>query len=294
VAAFVLLGGNFVGYFMNVVRWKFIQSLIKTDLEFIQRVTFMLIPIAVITGLAMIIVGIKLKGKIYTWNAKDENPGETGEKPKVPWYALVSPVVPLAVILISTHVFKKPVDINAAIIIGMIYVTLTMGWRTKWKGMQELFNRSLFDAFANVSIVIGLFFGIGMVLNAAKQPELTSRIGAILQAVVPESPLGLIIVFGIIGPFFCMYRGPLNPWGLGAAVAGMLTGSTLPLGFLVAMFWIYDYYVGVGDPTASQVVWSTGYLEHPVRSYVLQALPYNVAFVLIGMIFAVMRFVVFA
>jgi hypothetical protein len=100
-----------------------------------------------------------------------------------------------------------------------------------------------------------------------------------------------VILFGLIGPILTLYRGPLNPWGLGAALAGILATTSLPLGILVAMFWLYDYFVGVNDPTASQVVWSIGYLQVSGGKYTRATIGFNLVYVLIGIIIAVCWFI---
>ena len=287
VAAHTLISGSFLGVFLNAARWKFIQSLVDADLAFIQRVALMLLGPGIVFSVIMIIVGIKLKGKVYSWAAES---GEAPKKPKVPWYTMISPVVPLILILISTFITKNPVDVNTCFIISMLYVVLTTGGKNQFKGGQDLFTRSLHDALSNSAIQVGLFFGIGMLLNAAKLPELLDPITGLINVIVPTSAVGVVLLFGLLGPFLTMYRGPLNPMGLGAAIAGILATSSIPLGVLVAMFWLYDYFVGVNDPTASQVVWSTGYLELPLKKYVLGVLPYNAAFVFVGMIIAVIRY----
>ena len=114
--------------------------------------------------------------------------------------------------------------------------------------MLDLVNKSAYDGFANVAVTVVLIMGIGMGLAAAKQEALLEPIKALLSSVVPSSPLPVILLFGVAGPFLTMYRGPLNPWGLGAALIGILLTTSLPLGLIVTLAWLYDYYVAVNDP----------------------------------------------
>jgi hypothetical protein len=87
-----------------------------------------------------------------------------------------------------------------------------------------------------------------------------------------------------------MYRGPLNPWGLGAALIGILLTTSLPLGLIVTLAWLYDYYVAVNDPTASQVTWACGYLQISVGKYTRGTFLVDAAAVLAGVILGVICF----
>ena len=89
-----------------------------------------------------------------------------------------------------------------------------------------------------------------------------------------------------------MYRGPLNPWGLGAALIGILLTTSLPIGLIVTLAWLYDYYVAVNDPTASQVTWACGYLQLTVGKYTRGTFLIDAVFVLIGVIMAVAFFMI--
>lgn len=288
ICSFVLLSASFLGYFFNVTRWNFIQGLFTIDgvshvsQEMVQSVALMLFIPGVIIAIALIIIGIKVKGKVFCWAAR--NPNVTNETKKVPLIALFSPIVPLVLVL----AFKW--DINTALLTGILFAMLTTQFSVRFKGSLALLNKSIFDGFANIGVTIILIMGIGMVIEAAGLEELRTPITSILTSIVPDSRLGIILLFGLIGPFLCVYRGPFNPWGLGGALASILIFSNINPGILVAMFWLYDYFVGVNDPTASQVQWANGYLQLGSDRYSIATAPAGILFCLIGIIIAVIRF----
>ena len=236
----------------------------------------------VIIAIALIIIGIKVKGKVFCWAAR--NPNVASDTKKVPLIALFSPIVPLVLVL----AFKW--DINTALLAGILFAMLTTQFSVRFKGSLALLNKSIFDGFANIGVTIILIMGIGMVIEAAGLEELRTPITSILTSIVPDSRLGIILLFGLIGPFLCVYRGPFNPWGLGGALASILILSNINPGILVAMFWLYDYFVGVNDPTASQVQWANGYLQLGSDRYSIATAPAGILFCLIGIIIAVIRF----
>ncbi len=283
IAGFTMLAGTSMGYYMNVARWTFIGNLVgleATDAIIRNTALMMMVPGAIIS-IALIIVGIKVKGPVFSWAAKR---GEEGRDSDVPIYAILAPIIPLVLVL----VFKW--DVNATLFLGMIYAILTTQWKYKFKGVFDLINKSAHDGFANIAVTMMLMMGIGMVLAAAKQEPLLNPIQSLLTSIVPNSAIGIIFLFGVLGPFLTMYRGPLNPWGLGAALLGILLTTKLPLGLIITLAWLYDYYVGINDPTASQVVWTCGQLQISVGKYTRATFLIDAVYVLIGVIIAVVVF----
>ncbi|MBE7722526.1 hypothetical protein [Lacrimispora indolis] len=284
IAAFVMLAGTSIGYFMNVARWTFIGNLVGLEASdpLVKNTAIMLIIPGIIISILLIVIGIKVKGPVFSWSA--EKKSVSANDSDVPLYAVLAPVIPLVLVM----AFKW--DVNTALIAGIIYAVLCTQWKVGFKGSLDLINKAAFDGFANVSVTIVIMMGIGMVLAAAKQELLLAPIQALLTKVVPTSPLMIILVFGAIGPFLTMYRGPLNPWGLGAALIGILLGTGLPIGLIVTLAWLYDYYVAVNDPTASQVTWACGYMQLGVGKYTRGTFLIDALFVLAGVILAVVFF----
>ena len=283
IAGFVMLAGTSFGYFMNVSRWTFIGNLVGLEATdpLIRNVAVLLMVPGIIISILLIVIGIRVKGPVFSWAAV--NPAAKAEK-DVPLYSILAPVVPLILVM----VFKW--DVNTSLIIGILYAILTTQWKCRFRGSLDLVNKAIFDGFGNVSITVVLMMGIGMVLAAAKQEQLLTPIQNLLTAVVPVNPLPVIIVFGLIGPFLTMYRGPLNPWGLGAALIGILLTTSLPLGLIVALAWLYDYYVAVNDPTASQVTWACGYLQLSIGKYTRGTCLVDALYVLVGVTMAVILY----
>lgn len=283
IAAFVMLAGTSFGYFMNVARWTFIGNLVGLEAgdPLIKNTAIMLIVPGIIISILLIVVGIKVKGPIFSWGAENKS-SDSGSD--VPIYAILAPIVPLILVLAFQW------NVNTALIFGIIYAILTTQWRVHFRGALDMVNKAAFDGFANVSVTIVIMMGIGMVLEAAKQELLLAPIQGLLTTIVPTAPLMIVLVFGVAGPFLTMYRGPLNPWGLGAALIGILLSTSLPVGLIVTLAWLYDYYVAVNDPTASQVTWACGYMQLSVGKYTRGTCLINALFVLVGVIMATVFF----
>lgn len=285
-AGAILLTSSFLGYLLNVARWKFIQSLVNADMAVIKEYAFMLLVPGVLIGFLMIIIGIKVKGPMFSWavNINSSTDDKKKNLAKVPLYSLITPILPLVLVLGFNW------DVNSSLIAAIIYAILTTQWRNKYRGVNDMLLKAIYDGFSNAAITSVLMFSIGMVVTAARHPKLVDPISEMLKMVVPNTSVGVVLFFGIIGPILTLYRGPLNPWGMGGALAGILATGHLPVGILVAMFWIYDYFVGVTDPTASQIAWAAGYLETTTWKLARSILPFSWLTAIVGMIIAVLKY----
>ena len=71
ICSFILLASSFLGYFFNVTRWAFIQGLFKVDgnpvvtIDLVKNVALILFIPGLIIAVGLIILGIKVKGKVF-------------------------------------------------------------------------------------------------------------------------------------------------------------------------------------------------------------------------------------
>ena len=178
IAAFVMLAGTSFGYFMNVARWTFIGNLVGLEAgdPLIKNTAVMLLVPGIIISVILIVVGIKVKGPVFSWAAEKKS---STRQDSAPLYSVFAPVIPLILVM----AFKW--DVNTALIAGIIYAVLCTQWKVRFKGSLDLINKAAFDGFANVSVTIVIMMGIGMVLAAAKQELLLAPIQELLTRVVP-------------------------------------------------------------------------------------------------------------
>ena len=161
----------------------------------------------------------------------------SGEKaPPVRWYAYLIPAVPLVLILVFGMAYVP------AFTAGFVYGTVVT-WRP---GGLNTATRSIVEGSASVIPALVLMLGIGMLLSAILGP---TRIGAgrywheaaalagmehewpvlthmkpLLALIVPGSFAAFVVTFGLLGPL-ALYRGPLNVWGLGYGIGGVLLAT---------------------------------------------------------------------
>jgi len=230
--------------------------------------------------LTLVLVGMAF---VRAWQARGL-PGEV-DQARLPWIALLTPVVPLVPVLIfsirnyfvpEAQRFEFP--IITALLLGIVYGLLTT-WRHGGGSLQTL-TRSVIDGIAAVAPALALLVGIGMVLNAMAGPpgaqswKVTTQIRPLLLAAVPRQPLLYVLVFGALAPL-ALYRGPLNLYGMGAGlVAAMYAANALPPAAIMAAFFSVGLLQGVSDPTNTHNVWVANNLGIDVQRILQVSLPY--------------------
>lgn len=295
VASGILLMGCFIGYAFNAARWTFFVTLFKfgDDVESLVTIQTVagfawkfVIP-AIIIAIAFVLIGCLRKPKLLCWAAPAPDSLKK-EYTKVPLISLLTPIVPVVLVL----VFKLQ-SVSIAFFIGIVYAIVTTQYKKKFKGGFGIITSACYDGFQSTALTVVLMFGVGILVTVAQLPQLSAPIGQIISAITPTTTIGFILLFGVLGPILTQYRGPMNPWGMGAALAKVLAAGTLSVPALMASFIAYDYVTGVSDATSSQVVWTAGTADTtPVRIQ-LGTLPFTWLTALIGVILGTIVFPVF-
>ena len=121
-----------------------------------------------------------------------------------------------------------------------------------------------------------LMIGIGMLLVAANTPQVQAAVTPLVASVAPRSPLAYVVLFGLLSPL-ALYRGPLNPYGVGIGVYTVLAAlHVLPAVALVAAVMAVVQVQNVCDPTNTQNVWVANFTGTGVERITRLLLPWQV------------------
>lgn len=293
VAAAVLLFGYFLGHQLNIARWQVVAELVNVPFLTVGKFAMVFLIPGIIVTLFMILFGLKFeKRRVFAWamplDAKvDKAVARKQNSLNVRWYAMLSPIVPLfCVLLLKMHIIT-------ALIVGMLYTILTTQWQVKFRGVWNLLHQSIFEGFRDSALTVALMFGVGILVTAATLPELFAPIKTLLNWVEPHNVWTFVFLFGILGAPLGLYRGPMNPWGLGGAIARLMSEGKLSSGALAGAYWTMDFVVGVADPTDSHIVWVSGYVNESPTRIVQFLFPFAWLLGLIGTILTVIMFPLF-
>ncbi|MFZ5827360.1 MAG: transporter [Bacillota bacterium] len=262
-AGSMFLLGVSMGGVWNVANWGFYQSVLKVPLETISTFATTNGVILILAGLAFVVVNARPHRT--TWAMPATAPAPT---PSVPGYAMITPLIPVALLLGFKYLGGKPFDINAALTIAALYGILT----TRPQEILNTLTAAVTEGIKNVAPVLGLMIGIGMAVTALMADPVKAVMTPLLQGIVPTSPLGYVLFFGLLSPL-ALYRGPLNLYGLGAGVGAILTSLFQPhlvMGALMSTGMIQ----GVCDPTNTHNAWTGGFTKTDVNDILKATLPY--------------------
>ncbi|SEB82529.1 hypothetical protein SAMN05216482_1067 [Streptomyces sp. PAN_FS17] len=132
-----------------------------------------------------------------------------------PWYALLAPAVPLVLAL------GFELTIIPSLLAGVLYALVTT---TRPGEMNKRLLRTLYGGFEVAAPPIALFVAIGILLAAVKLPGAMDALEPLVKAVSPQNAVLFVLVFTLLVPL-CLHRGPLNVFGLGAGIAGVLIAT---------------------------------------------------------------------
>ncbi|MCU0453332.1 MAG: citrate transporter [Bacteroidetes bacterium] len=211
-------------------------------------------------------------------------------------WAYLTPVVPLVLILL----FEVP--FVAAFIAAFVYgIVLTLR-----RGTLNMVTRSVIEGSASVIPAVVLMLGIGMLLSAILGPTTTgpgrswyvdaaamgiqewpvmSDMKPLLSLIVPSSGWTYVALFTLLGPL-ALYRGPLNVWGLGYGVGGILLATGVPAGAVMGILMSLGLIQGISDPTNTQNVWVANEVRIDVNEVMWRTLPYAWVAALLGLCIA--------
>ena len=214
--------------------------------------------------IAIISVNIMLSRNkpVKAWAAKTDN---FGEQKHVPWYAFLTLVIPVILIVI----FK--ISVFVSFVIAIAYTALaTIDWKNKdWKHFNLIIKTSK-DGFSDAAPVVLFIASTWLFADSARlvNPLIINMVGGVL----PTTRLGVCILFAVIAPLV-MYRGPACYAGAGIALYNGLIGmGILPPSFIFTVGYSMETVHYQLDPTVSVVAWITGYTGIKASDYVKTAL----------------------
>ncbi|MFE7440066.1 transporter [Streptomyces chartreusis] len=270
-AAGTVLMGIAVGIPFELPVWQFFSTTLELPIPTVRGFMVKLFPFALVAALAFVLVETQRRGTEHAWSLKSVD--SPAAKPRsrreelgdAPWYALLAPAVPLVLAL------GFELAIIPSLLAGVLYALVTT---TRPGEMNKRLLRTLYGGFEVAAPPIALFVAIGILLAAVKLPGAVDALEPLVKAVSPQNAVLFVLVFTLLVPL-CLYRGPLNVFGLGAGIAGVLIATGIyPAAVVLGMATSYNQVFGVADPTSTQTVWSAQYAGVTPQHVMVRTLPY--------------------
>ena len=250
-----------LGYILNIAQWKFYGTVFGVDRTAFQGYAFVIFGIQAVVLIAYALV----RARAARGYATKLEPGDPPRK-RAGVAALITPVLPLVLLR------GFGVDAIVGFAIAAVYGVLVTRPRAAVQTLVAAWIRGIED----VAPATILMIGIGMLLVAANAPEVQRAVTPLVAAVAPRSPLAYVMLFGLLSPL-ALYRGPLNPYGVGIGVYTVLaTLHVLPAVALVAAVMAVVQVQNVCDPTNTQNVWVANFTGTGVERITRLLLPWQV------------------
>lgn len=267
-AAGTILMGIAAGMPFELPIWQFFSTALELPVDTVRGFMMKLFPFALAAAVLFVLIETRRRGVEHAWSLKSASAKPDSRRKQLgdaPWYALLTPLVPLVLAL------GFDVAILPSMLAGVLYALVTT---TRPRDMNKRLLRTLYGAFEVAAAPIVLFVAIGILLAAVKLPGAVESLEPLVKAVSPQNPVLFVVVFTVLVPL-CLYRGPLNVYGLGAGIAGVLIAAGIyPAVAVLGLATSYNQVFGVSDPTSTQTVWSAQYAGVTPQQVMLRTLPY--------------------
>lgn len=269
-AAGTILMGIAAGMPFELPIWQFFSTALELPIPTVRGFMLKLFPFALFFAVLFVLVESRRRGVEHAWSlksvpARGARPSRGRQLGDAPWYALLTPVVPLVLAL------GFELAIIPSLLAGVLYALFTT---TRPGGMSKRMLRTLYAGFEVAAAPMVLFIAIGVLLAAVRLPGAVDALEPLVEAVTPQNPVVFVLLFTLMVPL-CLYRGPLNVYGLGAGIAGVLIAAGIyPAVAVLGLTASYNQVFGVSDPTSTQTVWSAQYAGVSPQQVMVRTLPY--------------------
>ena len=250
-----------LGYILNIAQWKFYRDVFGVDQPELQSYIYVLFAIDALVLVAFALIRARTTRDYATFAVAGDSPRKRANAA-----ALLTPVLPL-VLFAGFHV-----DAIVAFLVAALYGVLV----TRPRAIPATLSAAWIRGVEDVAPAVILMMGIGMLLVAAKTPAVQTAVTPVIAALAPRTPLAYVIVFGLLSPL-ALYRGPLNPLGVGIGVYSVLAAlhALAPVALVAAVMAVVQVQ-NVCDPTNTQNVWVANFTGVGVERITRLVLPYQV------------------
>ncbi|MHB1007355.1 MAG: hypothetical protein ACYC3S_17190 [Chloroflexota bacterium] len=265
------------GNYLNLVEFNVFKPMFPGIAFDGTYITFAIAGFAVYVAAACVMSFYQLKVKgVRKYSAVNVVPTPV-QRVKVPWYAYISPAVPVLLVIVLG------MPMIPAFIIGTAYalVTTHVGQKSARQAV-DLFHKTFYDAFPDIATIAALWIICGMLIIAGQMPEVQKVLSPVFTPFLPATPLAVALFFAILAPL-AIYRGPFSVVGTGAALLAMfLNAKAVSPVFLYAVWRGALSLQGSQDPTNSWTLWTIGYTKITHKQFLQTAMPFGWAMVAIN------------
>lgn len=276
MAATVFLMAVGTGSLMNLSLWEFNRSVLGLDIDMVRPFAIKLVIVNILVVIGFVLFQAR-RNLLFATCAVPVEPIAENKKREVRSFALATPIIPLILHL----AFGWPVI--PAFIGGILYGVLT----TRPRDAVRVLTQSALKGMETGAPAIILMIGIGMLLMMSIRPEVQTVLEPVLSTIRGIPAWGFVIGFGLLSPLV-LFRGPLNPAGLGIGIFALLLSlGIFPPLVVMGLLFSLQQVQNICDPTNTHNVWVGSYTETPVMAITRSTIPFQMIVAFTGLILTV-------
>lgn len=263
IAATLFLMSFAFGFIFNIANWTFYTTYFGVTREQLFHYALVLAALDALALVVYAVVSFRRERGYATWAVRAE---PERERARVPFVAFLTPLLPLLLY------YALKMDATPAFLVSALFGVLVT---RPSEAVQRLVAAAI-RGVEDVAPALLLFMGIGMLLVATKEPQFAAALQPLVGGGWLRNPFAYVLLFGVASPLV-LYRGPLNPFGVGIAIfTAMLTAHALPPVVLAAAIMAVVQVQNVCDPTNTANVWIANFTGVPIDTITKRTLPYQV------------------
>lgn len=282
VAASAYLCTYGIGSIFNPANIGIYLGLTNAKVEEVTMACVILGSISAVALLLYLFVCFKKNGKKYAFAAPVQGMPEdvaSEEKPVVSgvrgFLACLTPFI----IIVCTFVVK--VDIMVVFLFGVLWISV-FTYKGGWTKFTSMISHAVVEGWEMAAPTCSLMIAVGFLVIALSTPQVISAIMPVVGPVLPKTTLSLILFMSICAPL-ALYRGPFNPWGMGAGLAAVfLADGTFSIPLYFAFFFIGGRWCNIHDPSSTQCLWSANFAGTDMGSVMKHQFAWDWVIAIIG------------
>jgi H+/gluconate symporter-like permease len=273
VAAGIVLLGYANGVMFNPANWVFYASVTGINLQSVMIWALPTGAAALLAGLGYITFQTRTSSLQATWAMEAKAGSEETVSQfdsNVPTYALLSPVIPVGLVIAGLPVLP-------AFIVGIVFAAVASkpgleGIKKPGQTLNQV-THAFHEGISNAAPAIALMVAIGWLLIAVFADPVATTMEPLLSAIIPDSMVLYAAMFILLAPL-ALYRGPLNLWGLGSGIIGVLAAIGVNPALITTTAVSALRVQAPADPTNTHNAWTADEMGVNVNAITKSVLPF--------------------
>ncbi|SFL34989.1 C4-dicarboxylate anaerobic carrier [Halogranum rubrum] len=288
IAAGIVLLGYANGVMFNPANWVFYADVTGIQLQSVMVWALPTGAAALLAGLGYITFQTRTSSLQATWAAEGGTGAENIEQmgSNVPTYALFAPVLPVVLVIAGLPVLP-------AFVVGILFAAVfskpgAKGLTNPKQTLNQV-THAFHEGISNAAPAIALMVAIGWLLKAVFAESVATTMEPLLSAIIPENMVLYAVMFIVLAPL-ALYRGPLNLWGLGSGIIGVLAAIGVNPALITTTAVSALRVQAPADPTNTHNAWTADEMGVNVNAITKSVLPFAWLTAAVGIIASVYLF----